>query len=72
LYESDIRLIIFVAALAVGSILNPLQPVLISQVTRSDINRRGAEDSDGPLKEVERDIAANRLQEGESRLSTYL
>jgi tetratricopeptide (TPR) repeat protein len=70
--RSDIRLIVFVAALAAGSIVNPLQAVLISQVTRSDINRRGAEDSDGPLKEVERDIAANRLQEGESRLSTYL
>ena len=69
--RSDIRLIVFVAALA-GSILNPLQAVLISQVTRSDINRHGAEDSDGPLKEAERDIAANRLQEGESRLSTYL
>jgi tetratricopeptide (TPR) repeat protein len=71
--RSDIRLIVSVAALATGSILNPpLQAVLVSQVIRSDITRRGGEESDGSLEEVERDIAANKFQESESRLYAYL
>jgi tetratricopeptide (TPR) repeat protein len=67
------RLIVFLAALAT---INPSTPpalaIPVSQETMSDINRRRGEDFDGPLKEIERDIAANKFEESESRLNAYL
>ena len=67
------RLLFFLIALATVSVSTP--PVWAtppSQETTVDMKRRGGEDSDGFLREVERDIAANRLQESESRLQVYL
>lgn len=47
-------------------------PLALSQNTASKINRHASEDSDASLKEVEREIAANRFQESESRVNLYL
>ena len=44
----------------------------LSQDTPSKINRHASENSDTSLQEVEREIAANRFQESESRLNLYL
>jgi tetratricopeptide (TPR) repeat protein len=66
-------LILFFTALATVSFPSPLvlaRPV--SQDTATGINRRGGEDSDGVLKEVESNIAANKFQESEARLNLYL
>jgi len=64
------RLIVLVTALAIVAV--PMLAIPGSQDTTSNTNRRGGEDSDGPLQEAERDIAANKFQESESRLNVYL
>jgi tetratricopeptide (TPR) repeat protein len=67
------RLIVFLTALAIITVAaQPVVAIPGSQDTTGNINRRGGEDSDGPLQEVERDIAANKFQESESRLHVYL
>ena len=67
------RLIVFLTAIAILSVAAP--PVLTipaSQDTTNKTSRRGGEDSDAAVVEVERDIAANKFQQSESRLHAYL
>lgn len=69
------RLIFFLAALVLAATSASTAPVVAmsgTQDTTSDLNRPGGEDANGLLKEVERDIAANKFRESESRLNAYL
>jgi tetratricopeptide (TPR) repeat protein len=68
-----IRLIIFLTALATANVLTPpLRAIPVSQDRTSDIHGLKSEDSDGPLMEIEREIAANKFEQSESRLNAYL
>ena len=62
-------LLVVLAALVTVSVSPQLA---FSQDTASKISRHTAEDSDISLKEAEREIAANKFQESESRLNLYL
>lgn len=66
------RLIVLLTAAGVSALTTPALAIPGSQNTTSPVNRRGGEDSDESLREVERDIAANKLQGSESRLNEYL
>ena len=50
----------------------PVRAVPDSQDATRNINRVGGDESEVPLKEVERDIAANRFQQSKTLLSAYL
>jgi tetratricopeptide (TPR) repeat protein len=62
-------LLVILAALVTISVLPQLA---LSQETPSKIKGHASEDSGTSLQEVEREIAANRFQESESRLNLYL
>jgi tetratricopeptide (TPR) repeat protein len=70
---SQLLFFYFLTSLAtIGVSTPPVWATPPSQETTVDMKRRGGEDPDGSLREVEQDIAANRLQESESRLQVYL
>jgi Flp pilus assembly protein TadD len=66
------RLIVLLTALTI--IVPTLRVLAISesQDASNKIKSGGDERSEGPLREVEREIAGNRFQESEPRLKAYL
>jgi tetratricopeptide (TPR) repeat protein len=67
------RRIAFLTVMAAFAVSTPpVRAIPVSQDTTSDIKRGGGEDSEGPLKEVELDIAADKFQESETRLHACL
>ena len=67
------RLIVFLTAIAILSVAaSPVLTIPASQDTPNKTSQRGGEDSDAAVLEVERDIAANKFQQSESRLLAYL
>jgi tetratricopeptide (TPR) repeat protein len=67
------RLIVsFTTLVIINPPVAPAFTIPVPQNTPGDINRPEGEDSHGLLKDAERDIAANRFQESESRLNAYL
>jgi tetratricopeptide (TPR) repeat protein len=69
----SLRLIVFFTALAnLSFTAPPVQAGFAAQNAGNGVARSGDRDSDEVLKEVERDIAANKFQETESRLQLYL
>ena len=67
---NTLRLLLILTAMA--SSIVAVASVSLPQGTKSEIDKAAGEDSDGMLTDVERDIAANRFQDTESRLSGYL
>jgi Flp pilus assembly protein TadD len=66
------RLIVLLSALAIIVPILPALAVSESQDGSTKIKSGGDQPSEVPLREVEREIAANRFQESEPRLKAYL